>query len=74
MISTSLIYSNIRLFIDRPVIIEGLIDEFACFRCEGRSMLRALLPETEMLKYLFNNFKLGNEAYYFHFTAAMWAT
>ena len=49
----SLIYCNIRLFINWPVIIARHVHEFDCFRRRGRGSRRFLLPKAKMFQYLF---------------------
>ena len=49
----SLIYCNIMFFINGPVVIARLIDEFDCFRRGGRRSRRFLLPEVKMFQDLF---------------------
>ena len=64
----SLIYCNICFFINGPVVIDGLIDEFACFR-RGRSR-RFLSPKVKVFQYLFNYKIFADKTDNLHRTAA----
>jgi len=68
-----LIYCKIGFFINGPIVIARLIDDFDRFSWGRRRSRRFFSPEVKVFQYLFYYKIFGDEGDYFHLTTAFGA-